>query len=146
MDDRAHLALAGIGMALVAALPGPSITCTRSRRTAQRRATRHAAVNLTAVALFALVWWIRGAADMAPDPVILAIEAVGVGLLTASGWMGGVLVNRNQIGVDPRYARAGKWKEATLRAQSGQSIAGAGRYSVDALLRGRVDDVPRRGI
>ena len=36
--------------------------------------------------------------------------------------MGGVLVNRNQIGVDHRYARAGKWKEETIPLQSGQPV------------------------
>jgi nitrite reductase/ring-hydroxylating ferredoxin subunit len=36
--------------------------------------------------------------------------------------MGGVLVNRNQIGVDHRYAQAGKWKEETLRQIPGEPL------------------------
>ena len=119
-----YLALAGIGMALVAAVPGAIdyVYTVPPDSSAKTRATKHAAVNLSAVALFAVAWWIRGAPGVPPDLVLLGMEAVGVGLLTAGGWMGGVLVNRNQIGVDPRYAGAGKWKEATLHAQPGEPL------------------------
>jgi nitrite reductase/ring-hydroxylating ferredoxin subunit len=54
--------------------------------------------------------------------VVLALEAIGVVLLTAGGWMGGVLVNRNQIGVDHRYAYAGKWKEEEIASAPGQPV------------------------
>jgi nitrite reductase/ring-hydroxylating ferredoxin subunit len=37
-------------------------------------------------------------------------------LLTVAGWQGGTLVHRNQIGVDHRYAGAGKWQEETASA------------------------------
>jgi nitrite reductase/ring-hydroxylating ferredoxin subunit len=43
--------------------------------------------------------------------LITVLEVVGVCLLSISGWLGGTLVYRNQIGVDIRYAQAGKWKE-----------------------------------
>jgi len=47
-----------------------------------------------------------------PDTtLILILEAAGVILIFITGWLGGTLVYRNQIGVDPRYAEAGKWKE-----------------------------------
>jgi nitrite reductase/ring-hydroxylating ferredoxin subunit len=36
--------------------------------------------------------------------------------------MGGVLVNRNQIGVDHRYAEAGKWKEESLHQVAGEPL------------------------
>ena len=112
----AHLAVAGVGMALVAAVPGAIdyVYTVPPKSSAKTRATRHAAANLSAVILFALSRWLRGGAEDPPGNGILAMEAVGVVLLVMGGWMGGVLVNRNQIGVDPRYARAGKWKEATL--------------------------------
>jgi nitrite reductase/ring-hydroxylating ferredoxin subunit len=45
-----------------------------------------------------------------------------VGLLTVAGWMGGVLVNRNQIGVDHRYAQAGTWKEEKIQLRPDQPI------------------------
>ena len=49
--------------------------------------------------------------------------------------MGGVLVNRNQIGVDHRYARAGRWNEATIQASDGQSpaLARADELQVDQM-------------
>ncbi|HEX6308279.1 MAG TPA: DUF2231 domain-containing protein [Longimicrobiales bacterium] len=120
----AYLAVAGVGMGIVAAVPGiiDYVYTVPPKSTGKKRATRHAVVNVTAIALFALAWWIRGSAGVPPDPAILLMEAVGVGLLTAGGWMGGVLVSRNQIGVDPRYAWAGKWKEAVVDARPGESV------------------------
>ena len=60
----------------------------------------------------------------------MLLEAAGVGLLTAGGWMGGTLVNRNQIGVDHRYAHAGKWQEQEVEARPGQAgRGGQGRTS-----------------
>ena len=55
------------------------------------------------------------------------MEAAGLGLMTYGGWMGGTLVYRNQIGVDHRYARAGKWKEATVTG----TLAGADNPTVN---------------
>jgi nitrite reductase/ring-hydroxylating ferredoxin subunit/uncharacterized membrane protein len=117
-----HLAAAGIVTALIAAIPGAMdyLRTVPPRSTGKRRATRHAIVNLSAVALFALVCWLRGDTSVAPDPVLLGIEALAVGLLTAGGWMGGTLVNRNQIGVDHRYAGAGKWKESRAERRPGE--------------------------
>ncbi|HET6778609.1 MAG TPA: Rieske 2Fe-2S domain-containing protein, partial [Gemmatimonadales bacterium] len=79
-------------------------------------------VNLGAVVSFVLAWALRGDAATAPDALVLGLEAIGVALLTAGGWMGGVLVNRNQIGVDHRYAYAGKWKEARIAAGTGEPV------------------------
>ena len=73
--------------------------------------------NLTAVALFSAAWWIRGGADTPPDGIVLGLEVVGLGLLGAGGYMGGTLVTRNLIGVDHRYAQAGKWREETIDAR-----------------------------
>jgi nitrite reductase/ring-hydroxylating ferredoxin subunit len=41
--------------------------------------------------------------------------------------MGGTLVTRNMIGVDHRYAEAGKWSEQTIEASKGDSVVVAGR-------------------
>ena len=65
---------------------------------------------------------IRDEPAVAPGVLLLGLEAVGVALLTAGGWMGGVLVNRNQIGVDHRYAYAGKWQEEAIAAGSGTPL------------------------
>lgn len=133
----AHLSLAGIAMALLAAVPG-SIDYFRTvppRSSGKKRATRHAIANLSAVALFALAWWLRGPAASEPGPILLLMEAAGVVLLTIGGWMGGTLVNRNQIGVDHRYAGAGKWKEMRVEDRPGEAlvVARADELEVDQM-------------
>ena len=49
--------------------------------------------------------------------------------------MGGTLVNRNQIGVDHRYASAGKWKEERIepRANAPMVVAKANELEVDQM-------------
>jgi nitrite reductase/ring-hydroxylating ferredoxin subunit len=94
---------------------------------AKARATRHMLANLTAVALFAAAWWIRGGAATRPAPMVLGLEVVGLGLLGAGGFMGGTLVTRNVIGVDHRYAQAGKWREETIDWRKGQAVTVAQR-------------------
>ena len=108
-----HLATAGVVTALVAAVPGfiDYVYTVPPQSTGKQRATRHMLLNLSAVTLFALAWVARR--NDAPAIAVVGLELIGVGLLAAGGWMGGVLVSRNQIGVDHRYAAAGKWKEAT---------------------------------
>jgi nitrite reductase/ring-hydroxylating ferredoxin subunit/uncharacterized membrane protein len=120
----AYLGLVGIVAALIAAVPGfiDYFTTVPPKSSGKQRATRHMLVNLAAVVLFAAAWAVRGESAALPELTVLALEGIGVALLTAGGWMGGVLVNRNQIGVDHRYARAGKWKEETIRLQSDQPV------------------------
>jgi nitrite reductase/ring-hydroxylating ferredoxin subunit/uncharacterized membrane protein len=120
----AHLGAAGIVMALVAAVPGfiDYVYTVPPKSTGKRRATRHMLVNLSAVALFAIALWMRGSFAAMPTATQLALEALGAALLGAGGWMGGVLVNRNQIGVDHRYAGAGKWREQSVGARPGKPV------------------------
>ena len=80
-----------------------------------RRLGREALIYLAAVAAILLERVLRDGASAEPGAAVLGIEAVGLGLLTMGGWMGGTLVYRNQIGVDHRYAEAGGWKEDTTR-------------------------------
>jgi nitrite reductase/ring-hydroxylating ferredoxin subunit len=47
---------------------------------------------------------------------------VGFGFVCFGGWLGGTLVYRNQIGVDHRYADAGKWYEQDVTAGQGEHI------------------------
>jgi uncharacterized membrane protein len=139
----AYLALAGMVAALVAAIPGfvDYFGTVPPNSSGKRRATKHMIVNLGAVTLFAIAWASRGGADTAPGVTVLALEGVGLALLTAGGWMGGVLVNRNQIGVDHRYAQAGKWKEESIAAPSGQPVvvARADELQVNQMKLLRVD-------
>lgn len=121
----AYLSLVGIAGALVAAVPGfiDYFGTVPPRSSGKRRATKHMLVNLGAVVLFVLAWMMRGNAEALPGVPVLALEGIGLGLLTVGGWMGGVLVNRNQIGVDHRYARSGKWKEERIEAGRDQPVA-----------------------
>jgi nitrite reductase/ring-hydroxylating ferredoxin subunit/uncharacterized membrane protein len=133
----AYLSLVGIVAALVAAVPGfiDYFTTVPPKSSGKKRATKHMLVNLGAVILFAAAWAIRGDSAAVPGFAVLGLEGLGLALLTAGGWMGGVLVNRNQIGVDHRYARAGKWKEERIRPQSGQPavVARADELKVDQM-------------
>ena len=108
-----YLALAGIGTALLAAIPGfiDYFFTVPPQSSAKSRATKHMVVNLSAVALFAVAWVVKGDAAARPELLHVLLEATGAGLLAIGGWMGGTLAYRNQIGVDHRYAKAGKWAE-----------------------------------
>ena len=118
------LNVAGIASGLIAAVPGliDYLGVVPPHSSAGARATRHMLVNVSALACFALAWLFRGP-DGTPGLGTIALDAVGLGLLTTGGWLGGTLVYRNQIGVDHRYARAGKWRELAVEAQPGQPVA-----------------------
>jgi nitrite reductase/ring-hydroxylating ferredoxin subunit/uncharacterized membrane protein len=132
-----HLAIAGIATASLAAVPGiiDYVWTVPPRSSGKRRGTLHMAAMLSAVALFVVAWLLRRGAPADPSLPVLALEAVAVGLLSAGGWMGGTLVNRNQIGVDHRYARAGKWREETIAASKGKAVrvARADELEVDQM-------------
>jgi nitrite reductase/ring-hydroxylating ferredoxin subunit/uncharacterized membrane protein len=119
-----YLGLVGIAAALIAAVPGfvDYLATVPPKSSGKQRATKHMLANLAAVTLFAVAWAIRGHAAAPPATSVLILEAIGIGLLTAGGWMGGVLVNRNQIGVDHRYAGAGKWKEESIHFRPGEPV------------------------
>jgi uncharacterized membrane protein/nitrite reductase/ring-hydroxylating ferredoxin subunit len=133
----AYLGLVGIIAALIAAVPGfiDYLKTVPPKSSGKRRATKHMLVNLSAVVLFVAACAIRGDADSMPGATVVALEGIGVALLTAGGWMGGVLVNRNQIGVDHRYARAGKWKEEKIQVGSDRAlvVAAAGELEIDQM-------------
>jgi nitrite reductase/ring-hydroxylating ferredoxin subunit/uncharacterized membrane protein len=117
----AFLSAAGIAAAIVAAVPGliDYVFTVPPNSSGKRRATWHLSVNLTAVGLFVAAWVLRRHASTEPGAATLIAEGLGTVLLGVGGYMGGVLVNRNQIGVDHRYAHAGKWRELTLAREKG---------------------------
>ena len=133
----AYLGLVGIVAALIAAVPGfiDYFNTVPPKSSGKRRATKHMLVNLAAVVLFVVAWAIRGDASTMPATAVVVLEGIAVLLLTAGGWMGGVLVNRNQIGVDHRYARAGKWNEEKIEVGSDRTlvVARAGELEVDQM-------------
>ena len=120
----AYLSLAGVIAALIAAVPGfiDYLYTVPPKSTGKQRATKHMLANLAAVILFISAWVVRGHAGVPPDVAVVTLEGIGVVLLTAGGWMGGVLVSRNQISVDHRYAEAGTWKEEKVQVRSDQPV------------------------
>jgi nitrite reductase/ring-hydroxylating ferredoxin subunit/uncharacterized membrane protein len=116
-----HLAAAGVLSALVAAIPGAIdyVYSVPRKSSGKQRATAHMVINLSAVAAMAIAWLTRPAA---PGTLpVLALEFIAVTLLLYGSSMGGVLVTRNQISVDHRYADAGKWKETTIDGASSRT-------------------------
>jgi nitrite reductase/ring-hydroxylating ferredoxin subunit/uncharacterized membrane protein len=84
------------------------------RSSARNRGYTHALLNLCALGLFIAVLAIRGSAAARPGGLSLLLGGIGVLVVAYSGWLGGTLVYRNQIGVDHRYANAGQWRERTI--------------------------------
>jgi nitrite reductase/ring-hydroxylating ferredoxin subunit/uncharacterized membrane protein len=138
-----YLVPAGIFFGLVAAVPGfiDFIYTVPPQSSAKGRALRHMLVNVTALALFAIAWWVRGPSLMAPETGVMVLEFAGVAFLTAGGWLGSTLVYRNQIGVDHRYARAGKWNEVSVAQETGRAIpvARSDELETDQMKLVRVD-------
>ena len=129
------LEIAGVVFALLAAVPGfiDYLFTVPPKSSAKKRAALHGLTNVTMVALFFIAWLYREK-DIAPAYWIIALEVAGTILLMIAGWMGGTLVYRNQIGVDPRYANAGKWKEAYLTESSGLiHVAAANELSTNQI-------------
>ncbi len=117
-----HLTAAGIGAGLAAAVPGvvDYFGSIPPKSSASDRATKHALSNVTALALFGASWVLRR--GRRPSAGSLTAQAAGVGIMSYAGWLGGTLVYRNQIGVDHRYADAGKWKEQSAEPVDGSLI------------------------
>jgi nitrite reductase/ring-hydroxylating ferredoxin subunit/uncharacterized membrane protein len=139
-----YLRAAGIATAVVAALPGliDYLYTVPPDSSAKTRATKHMLANLSAVAMFAIAWWIRGESTTRPGLAVLGLEAIGLAVLTAGAYMGGTLVTRNLIGVDHRYAQAGKWKDESVTARPTEAITVASRdeLKVDQMKLLRVGD------
>lgn len=107
-----HLGIAGIIGSLLAAIPGliDYFSTVPPNSSAKKRATQHGLTNITMLIIFSIAAIYRRDSDAVPA-VAVALESAGFILMIVAGWMGATLVYRNQIGVDPRYANAGKWKE-----------------------------------
>jgi uncharacterized membrane protein/nitrite reductase/ring-hydroxylating ferredoxin subunit len=116
-DMAMYLNIAGIGFALLAAAPGiiDYFLVIPPKSSAKKRGAKHGLINLTMVIIFAIVLVLRKNQDVSVG-ILIGLETLGVILLGISGWLGGTLIFRNQIGVDIRYANAGKWKEEYIRS------------------------------
>jgi nitrite reductase/ring-hydroxylating ferredoxin subunit/uncharacterized membrane protein len=120
----AYLATAAVIGGLLAGVPGliDYLATVPPDSSASRRATWHLCVNVTALSLIAVGWAFRDLATLRPGGATLALEVAGLAVMSVGGWLGGTLVYRNQIGVDHRYAGAGKWKEEEVTGAAGESI------------------------
>jgi uncharacterized membrane protein len=88
---------------------------------AKRVAVVHGLVNAGVVILFAGAWVVRTGADSrAAGGALLAIELVALGGLAAGAWLGGELVDRLGVGVDP---------DAHLDAPSSLRPASRGQFA-----------------
>ena len=131
-----HLNTLGLTTALAAAVPGlVDYTFTvPPRSSAKKRATSHMLSNLPALGLFAIARTGRRANGAAPRWWAMAAEICGAGFLSAGAFMGGTLVVRNQIGVDHRYASAGKWQVEVLPESAGAlDVGGVDDLKVDQM-------------
>src|SRR6266404_481602 len=81
---------------------------------ARSRGYIHGGLNTLVLVLFIIVAARRGGPAAIPDNLSLLLSAIAVIALGVSGWMGGTLAYRNQIGVDRRYANATQLNERTL--------------------------------
>jgi uncharacterized membrane protein len=68
---------------------------------AKRIGLIHAAVNVVALILFAISVYFRYDAPGSPQPVARIFSFVGLAIAGVGGWLGGELVTRLGIGVDP---------------------------------------------
>ena len=125
-DVADHLIPAGIATGLLAAVPGvvDYLNSVPPDSSAKDRATKHALLNVSALALFATSWILGrgGRRTVAP----LAIQGLATAAMSAAGMLGGTLVYRNQIGVDHRYAGAGKWQEESRDSMPSSALTSAG--------------------
>lgn len=105
-----------VGAAL-AAIPGviDLFSVVPPNSSGRRRGYMHAGLNVVALVLFTYLAVRRGGPEVSPDNTSLWLQGAGFVGILVSGWWGATLVYRNQIGVDHRYAHAGKWKERELR-------------------------------
>ncbi|WP_423149505.1 DUF2231 domain-containing protein [Rubrolithibacter danxiaensis] len=119
LETGKYLEIAGIIAALITAIPGIIDYCytVPPKSSAKNRATKHGLTNITVVLVFSIALYFRS--NNYDVLWFIATEFIGTILLLFAGWMGGTLVYRNQIGVDPRYADAGKWKELNIEKTAG---------------------------
>ena len=68
---------------------------------AKRVGVYHALSNVTALLVFAGVFWMRSnSVNLAPTPRLFAMEMVALMFGALGGWLGGELVDRLGVGVD----------------------------------------------
>jgi nitrite reductase/ring-hydroxylating ferredoxin subunit/uncharacterized membrane protein len=118
--------LAGLVGAVAAAVPGviDYLAVIPPESSAKKRGATHGLVNLGVTALYALNYALR---TRSPERwgrrMGVPLSVIGFGGLLYSGWLGGTLVYRNQIGVDHRGPNATKFRESgMLEGAAGEPV------------------------
>ncbi|HUQ67420.1 MAG TPA: DUF2231 domain-containing protein [Flavitalea sp.] len=121
-----NLEIAALAGAALAAIPGiiDFIYTIPPDSTAKKRGGKHGLTNIAVMLLYVTALIYRANNEVPDINILIALEGAGWILLLFAGWMGGTLVYRNQIGVDPRYAEAGKWKEEYYESCEGEIKVG----------------------
>jgi uncharacterized membrane protein len=93
---------AGVIGGLIAAIPGflDWMAIPRGTR-AKNIGLVHGLGNVVIVVLFSVNWLIRRDAPEAPESVAIILSFLGIVLALLTGWLGGELVDRLAVGVDP---------------------------------------------
>jgi uncharacterized membrane protein len=118
-NDVAFYTIAGglVG-ALVAAVPGLFDMFSISDPKVGKIAWNHMVLNLIAVAIFALNFYLRiGNTAGATLPILLSVT--GVFFIAVSGWLGGELVYVHGMGVEQQSTRATADERRKLQARRG---------------------------
>lgn len=134
LQTASYLNAAGVVTALLAAVPGliDLLLAVPPRSSARMRGIRHGLLNTLNLLVFTACYCLRR--EEANNVLLLGLEVAGLVLLSVAGWMGGTLVYRNQIGVDHRYANAGKWQEVRLPEETGRlDVGGADELKMNAM-------------
>lgn len=102
--DVAYYTIAGgIVGALLAAVPGLVDLLSISDPKVKRIGVWHMSINLLAVGLFAVNFFLRGGAT--PEAKLpLTLSAIGVVLIGISGWLGGEMVYVHGVAVEPQQS------------------------------------------
>lgn len=130
-----YLNLGGVVFAVLAAIIGfvDFLYTVPPKSSAKKRAAKHGITNVVVLLIFIATFLYRRT-DGVNNFALFIAELAGVVLLTIAGWMGGTLVYRNRIGVDQRYANAGKWNEEYLEQSTGEvEVASADELKVNAM-------------
>lgn len=126
-DSASDMMLAGLVGAVAAAVPGAIdyFAIIPPESTAKKHGATHGLLNLSLAALYGVNWVLR---SRSPERwgrwLGIPLSMIGFGGLLYSGWLGGTLVYRNQIGVDHRGPNATKWRESgPIEGTPGEPVA-----------------------
>lgn len=96
----------GVIGALGAAVPGVLDMFSIADRRVRKIAWNHMILNLVAVAMFALNWYLR-AGSASGEPWAILLSAAGIITVAVSGWLGGEMVYVHGVGVEQQQATSG---------------------------------------